>query len=201
MSRQIKSMSLHFPPHSQRRLGGQVRRDRRLPEGGGRRNHDKAEVGLRDLVRSLLPEADARLQREEPLVPRILAASLPVQTEGTPAGEQRLQPHLHLLVLLPSHRLRWDATNKQVHFLHRERVSAPSVRTGHQDGLRHQCHLLHGLWSACHAGGSLSRIQGITLACVCAETLQVCKTLFCVDGRVCVRQCVPSTDANCWSSS
>lgn len=86
------------PPHSQRRLGGQVRRDRRLPEGGGRRNHDKAEVSLRDLVRSLLPEADPRLQREEPLVPRILAASLPVQTEGTPAGEQRLQPHVHLLV-------------------------------------------------------------------------------------------------------
>lgn len=86
------------PLHSQRRLGGQVRRDRRLPEGGGRRNHDKAEVGLRDLVRSLLPEADTRLQCEEPLVPRILAASLPVQAEGTPAGEQRLQPHLHLLV-------------------------------------------------------------------------------------------------------
>lgn len=58
-----------YPPPSQRRLGGQVRRHRRLPEGGGRRDHDKVKVSLRDLVRSLLPEADARFQREEPLVP------------------------------------------------------------------------------------------------------------------------------------
>lgn len=52
---------------------------------------------------------------------------------------------------------------KPLNVLHREGVSAPSVRTGHQDGLRHQRHLLHGLWAARHAGDPVSRIQGETL--------------------------------------
>lgn len=80
----------------QRWLGRQVRRDRRLREGGSRWHHHQAQVGPRDLVRRLLPESQARLQREEPVVPRVLAAPLPVPAEGPPAGEHQVQPHLHL---------------------------------------------------------------------------------------------------------
>lgn len=131
LSHQIKTASLHSLPHWQRRLGRQVRRDRRLPKGGGGRNHDQAEVGLRDLVRSLLPEADAGFQRQEPLVPRVLATSLPVQAEGTPAGEQRLQPHLHLSVL-PVGR----STRRQVKLSCRDET-APCSFTG-RESLRQQ---------------------------------------------------------------
>lgn len=35
---------------------------------------------------------------------------------------------------------------------------------------------------------------------LCVDAASVPNTFFC-DGRVCARQCVPSTDASCWSSS
>lgn len=96
---------------------------------------------------------------------------------------------------------------EQVSVLHRERVSAPSVRPGHQDGLRHQRHLFHGLRTARHAAVPLSRIQGTLMNNVltCASTLGRDS----IDGqafapppgaRGCVRPCGPSTAASCWTS-
>lgn len=85
-------------PPVQWRLGRQVRCHRWLREGGSWWNHYKIEIGLRDLVWWLLPEAEAWFQPEEPLVSRVLAASLPVQTEGASAGEHLVQSHMHLLV-------------------------------------------------------------------------------------------------------
>lgn len=79
-------------------LGRQVWCDWWLPEGSSWWNHHKTKVSICDLVWWLLLEPEAWCQPEEPLVPWILAAPLPVQVEGTPAGEQHLQPNMHLLV-------------------------------------------------------------------------------------------------------
>lgn len=163
-------MSVSLSPPVQWWLGRQVRCDRWLPEGGSWGHHYKAKVGVRDLVRRVLPEPEAWLQPEEPLVPRVLAASLPVSAEGTSAGEQHLQPHLHLLVkhiltvftsksfTCSLDRSDWVSPNEQVSVLHRERESAQSVRPRHQDGLRHKRHLFHGLRPTHHAAVPLSRI-------------------------------------------
>lgn len=39
-------------------------------------------------------------------------------------------------------------------------VASAAVRTRHQDGLCHQCHLLHGLRPAQHAAGALPGVPG-----------------------------------------
>lgn len=82
-----------FSP-SQWRLGGPLWRHWRVRARGRRRDHHKAAVCRRQVVRRLLPETASRKQPTKPLVPRVLAAPLPLPAKGTRAGEQQIQPHL-----------------------------------------------------------------------------------------------------------
>lgn len=93
-----------FNFHLQRRVGGPLRRDRRVRAWGRRRDYDKASVCRREMVRRLLPETTTRQQPEESVVPRVLAASLSLQTERTSTGEPQIQQNLRQWVT--NHNLR-----------------------------------------------------------------------------------------------
>lgn len=82
------------PPSLQWRLGRPLRRDGRLREGGSWRNNHQATVSRRQVVWRLLPKAAAGEQPQEPVVPWVLAASLSLPPQGSPTGEQQVQPHL-----------------------------------------------------------------------------------------------------------